>query len=497
MSSITRLAAGSAGLAAMEEINPWNADAKRINMFKINGLYPMFPRLNSPVRGYILPSFDLSLDDNDESRPLSVTPYRDAGVTDPKTYMPAFTGWFVGVKGYTYFGKNGSTFVSPIQNRKPDPIIMLRDEIKRRVELGETSLAPLVSNGKTMKERAYLPGVSGLVLMNVWSTNTNDKAKDAAICKNRVLVLKATAYSKLLKDLDELHPGGISAPRDPNWPMFLRGDITNPANALEWGICSHTAENGFTGAALELGRVAMNGTAMTFQGRSSALPMEALAGRYDIGNFVTTLHIPEPEEVIDLLVHEDVVPYDIICDVCGHLVDQMPPRKSGAKSASAAPAAYQPSAPQQPVYPPQPQQQAYQPQQPVYQQPQQSVYQQTQQPVYPQQPVYQQSQQQVYQPQPQQPVYQQPQQPVYPQQPQQPVYQQPAVSQSPLMQEDPDDDIPYGDAPSPAPAPAPAQKTGNLTPEEAEELKRLTEGLMGTGSLSIDELKRLKELRNK
>ena len=496
MSSITRLAAGSAGLAAMEEINPWNADAKRINMFKINGLYPMFPRLNSPVRGYILPSFDLSLNDNDESRPLSVVPYRDSGVTDPKTYMPAFTGWFVGVKGYTYFGKNGSTFVSPIQNKKPDPIIMLRDEIKRRVELGETSLAPLVSNGKTMKERAYLPGVSGLVLMNVWSTNTNEKAKDASICKNRVLVLKATAYSKLLKDLDELHPGGIAAPRDPNWPMFLRGDVTNPANALEWGICSHTAENGFTGAALELGRVAMSGTTMTFQGRSSALPMEALAGRYDIGNFVTTLHIPEPEEVIELLVHEDVVPYDIICDVCGHLVDQMPPRKAGAKSASAAPAAYQTSAPQQPVY-----QQPQRPQQPVYQQPQQPVY---QQPAY-QQPAYQQPQQPAYQ----QPAYQQPQQPVYPQQPayqpqpQQPIYQQPVyqqpVSQSPLLQEDPDDDIPYGDAPSaaPAPTPAPAHKTGNLTPEEEEELKRLTEGLMGTGSLSIDELKRLKELRNK
>jgi hypothetical protein len=73
-----------------------------------------------------------------------------------------------------------------------------------------------------------------------------------------------------------------------------------------------------------------------------------------------------------------------------------------------------------------------------------------------------------------------------------------------LLQEDPNDDIPY-DTPAPAPASpaaaapaAPAsQPSGSLTPEEAARLATLSEALRTGANLSVDDFKELQTLVGK
>lgn len=331
MANITRLTTtGSAGFNSVAETSDWESDKKRINMFKIKDLYPMFLRMNSHVRGLILPAFDPDLSINDLSRQMSVGSYRTTAI-DPKTSYNELSAWMITVKGYSYYGNNCSTFISPSMVGEIDPIIELRKEVYRRKNRGDNSLEWLVKAGPAKTDKTYLPGTTGLTLMNVWSANTNEKAKDAQEVKNRILVLKQTAVDKLINDLNDSHPAAIAVPRDPNWKEFLFGDITDPSNAVEWGVTSSKTTNGGAAAVLTLGNKMATPQGMVLNCVSKPIPQEALAGRYDLADLVNVLHIPTTEEVIELLVDEGAVPYEFICDVCGQFISSMPEQKTNKR----------------------------------------------------------------------------------------------------------------------------------------------------------------------
>lgn len=513
MSTITRLKTfGSVGFNTVEANSEWGSDSTRIEMFKVKDLYPTFLKANSPVRGFVLPGFDPSLDLSDAARPMSFGPYRDINLVDHKTNLPSFTDWVYFVSGYTFYGNSNSSFLSPSNIGMVDPIVELRKHVYRLKYNNPQEFKKyefLLSPGTKKEDKKALPNISTLALMNVWCANPNEKAKDAGVVTNRVLVLKNTAFEKLSADLNEYQPSGLSAPRDHAWPMFLRGDITNPAQALEWHISTYVGSNGFQTNVLDFGSVSMvPGGQMVFNCRAAQIPAEALRGRYDLGDLDNVVHVPTTEEVINLLVEDAIIPYELICDVCGRFVDSMPEKKASAKYP--APAA----APAQPAYPQyQPQ---YQPQQPAptpIAQPQAlpgivsaPSYAQPAQPYVPQ-PAYQPQ----YQPQqqyPQQPAYQpqyQPQQPQY--QPQQPAAYTPAPQQpvgpaaapvSPLLQDDPNDDIPYGDAPATASSSkSTTEDLSKLTPEEAARYTEIMEAISTGVSLPVSDYNELQLLVNK
>lgn len=457
MSIITRLTTtGSDGFTAVDSITPWESQ-KRIDMFNVPGLYPMFLRIGSHVRGVILPGFDSSLDYTDTARPLSVNPYRDINKIGTNGFA-AFTDWMTVVPGYTYYGEGQSSFISPLVLRKYgidayDPIAALRDYIlqDRRAHGGSSKWDYLMKGGTRREDKIALPNFSTLVLLNVWSANTNERAKDADQVKNRVLVLKKTAYEHLERQLNEFRPGTAIAPRDADWPDFLRGDITHPEHAVEWGITNYVSPNGFESGVLDLGNVSMvPGGGMTYTGRTVRIPQEALAGRYDLTDTVNVLHIPTAEEIVELLVGESLVPYELLREVCGPHVSHMPERKGAPKSVSPAPRQPQAYAPApSAVTPPAP---AYAPSAVTHQP-------------------------QAYTPAPVQ-------NPWNAQAPQENVVA-PVAAKS-LLQDDPDDDIPMGDS------------SGNLTPEEARELQQLVANVNSSKmSMSTTELVRLSELRAK
>ena len=482
MSTITRLKTfGSVGFNTVEANSEWGSDSTRIEMFKVKDLYPTFLKANSPVRGFVLPGFDPSLDLSDAARPMSFGPYRDINLVDHKTNMPSFTDWVYFVSGYTFYGNSNSSFLSPSNVGMVDPIVELRKHVYRlkynnpqEFKKYEFLLAP----GTKKEDKKALPNISTLALMNVWCANPNDKAKDAGVVTNRVLVLKNTAFEKLSSDLNEYQPSGLKEPRDHAWPMFLRGDITNPAQALEWHISTHVGSNGFQTNVLDFGSVAMvPGGQMVFNCRAAQIPAEALRGRYDLGDLENVVHVPTTEEVINLLVDDALIPYELICDVCGRFVDSMPTKKAKATTYSTPSAA--PVQPAQPSYPsyaqaaPMPAASSYAPPAQPYAQPAQAYV---------------------------------PSAPMPAAQPSQPARLNSAVPAAPvnrLLQEDPNDDIPY-DTPAPAAAPAAAapaapaaQPSGSLTPDEAARLATLSEALRTGANLSVDDFKELQTLVGK
>lgn len=313
-----RITTGAESYEKVKDSNNWD-NQRRINMFKVNGLYPMFLRSGKQFNGLILPAFDSSLDEFDSSRPSSYEPYRSSDLQDKNTGFGAFTGWFTSLLGYCYYGTGKSTFVSPKTVSEKDPIHDLRDYVYNlNKTMGDSTYMDLVEPKDPRNYVTPLPRASRIALVNVWAGTTNEKAKDQSVT-NRVLVLREQAFTKLRKDLDTLRPVTVDTPSDPDFPMFLYGDITSPKiGALQFSTMMYTPENGgFAGPALDLGKLTHKGGGMQSITTTRVPVTEAmLRGRYDLADADNVLHIPTYEEIVDLLIEEGLVPYELLQRVC-------------------------------------------------------------------------------------------------------------------------------------------------------------------------------------
>lgn len=333
-----RITTGAESYEKVQENNNWD-NQRRINMFKINGLYPMFLRSGKQFNGIILPAFDSSLSEYDTARPASYEPYRSDTLQDKKTGFGAFTGWFTSVKGYCYYGSGKSTFVSPQTAEMADPIKELRSYVfNLDKQMGDKTYLHLVDSKDPRNAVTPLPRESNIALVNVWAGTTNEKAKDQSVT-NRVLVLREQAFTKLRHDLNTLRPVTVDVPSDPDFPMFLYGDITSPKiGALQFSTMMYTPENGgFAGPALDLGKLVHQGAGKQVISTTRVPVTEAmLRGRYDVADADNVLHIPSYEEIVDLLVEEGLVPYELVQRVCSPKYNGSFPAKPGQISTSAA-----------------------------------------------------------------------------------------------------------------------------------------------------------------
>ena len=312
-----RLTTGAQSYEKVQEQNNWD-NQKRINMFKIQGLYPMFLRQGKQFNGIILPAFDSSLDPNDTARPASYESYRSRTFVDQKTGYGQFTGWFTSVIGYSYYGVGKSTFISPSTVDAPDPIVELRNYVfANNKATGDTTYMKLTENKDPRNGPTELPRASRMALMNVWAGTTNDKAKDQSVT-NRVLVLREQAFTKLRHDLDTLRPATIEQPLDPDWPHFMYGDLTSPVHGgIQFSTMTYMPEGGgFAGPALDLGKVVYRAGKHEVSVVRNPINQLMLEGRYDLGDADNVLHIPSYEEIVDLLVEEAIVPYELVQRVC-------------------------------------------------------------------------------------------------------------------------------------------------------------------------------------
>lgn len=335
----TRLAGGSAGYHKVDE-NTY--EGNRISMFRDPDVNPVFLSSTKQITGYILPGFNPALAEFDEARPMSVCSYRDASVVDPETDNPAFTSWFVSVPGYNFYGTGKNTFISPRAVGQPDPIFDCRMEVYRRRKQGDESLMHLVNRPTSYKDPHPLPGTVTLTMFNAVCPPTNEKERDQSV-KNRILILKKAATRKLFADLDMPRPVSVTTPVDADWPTFLLGDITNPQHALYFTSATGRLDNGTEYPALDFGKVMyVDAQTSRIDCHSTQVPAQYLQGRYDLCDVTKTVYIPTYEELVELLVSEGLVPYELIEAVCADKCNKFPTKPS--RTAASAPVSHTPTA---------------------------------------------------------------------------------------------------------------------------------------------------------
>ena len=315
-----RLQLGSQGYDSQSSSTEWESK-KRIPMFKVPGLYPMFMRKDGNCTGVILPAFDSTLSLDDKERATSWEPYRTEE-EDKETGNRKFSGWFGTVLGYRFYGTNKSTFVSPRTIEQADPLIDIRNYLYRQLRQGliQESYVKSLTERNQVTWTTPVPRTLSLTLLNVWASPVNELAKDKTET-NQVLVLGQQAAIKLMEDLNELRPSILEV-TDQDWPLYLYGDPTNPAHAIKFRQMQYTPQaksgssSSFSGPALNLGNTRVRGTSMTVDIEYTPITKTMLEGRYDFADLDNVLHIPSYNEIVDQLIEEELVPYDLVAKVC-------------------------------------------------------------------------------------------------------------------------------------------------------------------------------------
>lgn len=318
---------GSFGFQNAQRRNYGNANEsaiKRIPMFHIKGLFAEFLNTKQNISGVILPAFDPSMEETDGARQLSVGSYRsDDGSydMDGNAYLSA---WSVSMDSYVFYGNSMQNFISPKVIGRPDPIIDLRIAVYNRIKEGDESLRYLMSipqNADWRDTKLALPNAQTMVYMNVWGTGSNAKAQDAGVVRNRILAVKGAVWQAIEGDLNKERPASVAVARDAEWPQYLYGDVTHPAHAVEF--TSHVREfksrnnSSYTSAALSFGNLVGNPAGgKMLQCKTVQIPEEALQGRFDITNCDTCFYIPTYDEIVQMLVDDGLVPHWLIKEVC-------------------------------------------------------------------------------------------------------------------------------------------------------------------------------------
>lgn len=303
-----------------------SSSSTRIGFFKTDIPYT-FLSLKSPCQGAILPAFDPRYSENDPARLTSVGSYRE-DILDKSGDHNEFSKWIIPLPVYTYYGKAWSMIISPTVLGLPDPISDLRQHIKfrRKNDADLQRLIQLPQNA-SRNDKLALPYYSTMGFCNAWcnptyipegSTDTGDA--------NRVLILSRTATQRLFDDLNEYRPAFMTTPNDEHWPNYKYGDVTNPECALRFTSSSMPTTNGGSACCLSFGGSSPKSMPVRFR-----ITKDMLAGRVDLEDD-SVLNIPSYEELVELLIAEGEVPYDLLDEVCSEKYAGVFPKCPGATS---------------------------------------------------------------------------------------------------------------------------------------------------------------------
>lgn len=297
--------------------------SNRIGFFKKPVKYT-FLNTKTPCSGIILPAFDPTYSDNDPMRGTSVGSYREDVASDGM--HKDFTNWLIPLQVYTFFGKSSSMIISPSVAGLPDPIAELRNHVKYKCK-DDSSLQRLIEKAPTagVKDPLALPFAKKMGFMNAWCTPTYVKeGSDDVGETNRVLIINKTASQMLFDTLNTYRPAFVKTPNDERWDEYLYGDVTNPACALRFNSVNTTLSTGIQMSCLSFGNPPKT------QPVRAHITAEMLAGRVALEDD-EVLNIPSYEELVDLLLDEGLVPYDLIARVCSDKYNGAFPRKSAKR----------------------------------------------------------------------------------------------------------------------------------------------------------------------
>jgi hypothetical protein len=286
-----------------------------------------------------LPAFDDTIT-NPEERKLSFKPYRfdDPERMDPETKTPEFTEWFFIVHGYTFYGKGTRSFLSPFTtdptNRRKggvDPINDIRNYV---YGTEDQNLIKSMTEQQTPKSSPAAPKPRQMMLSNILFMSD----KQARTCENQIGILSWSAYLDLKEKLAR-RTGRNDPIISPEWEEFIYGDITHPTQGLMATIKATALESNpnitFASAHFSdvIGR--LDGHTPWPIDAATAEGQAHLADRYDISDLDNVTNVWSYEKILDYVVSDGLVPYEIVEKACGQFApDGIPAPSSATKNAT-------------------------------------------------------------------------------------------------------------------------------------------------------------------
>jgi hypothetical protein len=277
------------------------------------GVTAFVPTAKKTFVGRILPGFDWRFPADSAEFKNAVIPYRDSATEDPETKQGVLNSFFIRVPAYSWFGNAKARFLSPAARRNMvepyeasdlwDPVTDVRNFA---LQSANPDIKNLAKKPVSAKEGPVLPYPGWKCLFNYYGHDVTEHG-----WKNAVIVVSDTGGTDLVDKLSEWRPG-IESVVDTEWPDYLFGDITHP----ETGLLTTAAQipgnpQAFSGFTLT------SGTHKSAQGvQRMAVPPQAVQGRYNIWSS-DCLKIYTYQELVDFLVEDGAIPYELVQQACG------------------------------------------------------------------------------------------------------------------------------------------------------------------------------------
>ena len=269
----------------------------------------------------LLPAFDLNIQDiySDEFK-LSVSSYRNPDQLDPDTRLPVFSSWYYIFKGYKFLGNGKEQFLSPLNRHLRDTagVDPIYDCYRMVKQSKNPDWAYLIEKPKNPKLDGYqiLNYPSRFMLANAIVQIGKDKTLE-----NRIVVSSASTLDMLKATLNLLCPKVVTEIVDPNWPDLLYGDVTSLDHGLWATVKSTTITGNAAGLQVPGFHFSDQHDRLVNHYKFPINPNDewgqsVLRGRYNIGDDTNVTKIWTAEEILDFMVHDGFLPYDLIYDAC-------------------------------------------------------------------------------------------------------------------------------------------------------------------------------------
>lgn len=262
----------------------------------------------------ILPAFSRAADGQPEG-PYAVAPYRDTQkpkeLTESGEHHP-FTDWFYSIQAYTFLGNGKRTYVSPKTK-------------------GESQIDPYLEVYKLCKRKKADPFFNSLITKPLGAKNAisepprtkvlmNAAIWDGAKYNFSVIVVSGQSLEDLRTKLNTYRPANIQQAVDLENPFYLIGDVTS----LNYGAIATVQEGSFgtAGMTASMFNYVAPANTLTNYRPHALMPQDPLLSlRVDLGDLGKVLSIPTSDELLRYMVDDGQIPYNVIAEACGHIMD--------------------------------------------------------------------------------------------------------------------------------------------------------------------------------
>ncbi len=322
MSKIVRIHPSEIQGSQPAETQDNNAGTGFIGYYKPNvpGLKAVTPSGKNPFKGRILPCYDLTMDTVDSAFKTGVASYRVEDWVDPTTGVQEFSEFMVSVPCYTYFGKSKNKFVSPSARYRWSRDLAaedVADPVADVIKVLESSSNPAWQALIQRNGDAYpiIPAASPRTFVNMWGLKRGERSPYNAI----VDVSGGAMYD--LKDQLNYRATTDAPGRDPKWPQFLLGDVTDPETGIVVTVSLITSvpqRKKFNGFIFQQN----GGNRHTLEGISvKSITTEVLAARQLLLSDESVFKILSYQELVDFILEDGAIPQEVIKTACSHMAN--------------------------------------------------------------------------------------------------------------------------------------------------------------------------------